>query len=200
MKSIAFSIAFLAATGATAGVPPATSASGETVYVAPRQTVPLLAAPQLGATTGRTVTTAEQLTIVARQGDFVQVRAADGALGWIRASNLSDTAPRPESAVQAENRELAQQVSTLDAQIRAFQEENVALRARLAELQYEYSTVTRPMPLTLDGVLKTLRRWLVDGRFWAVLALFAVSTVGAFKFGVRWRNEKIRERLGGLDL
>jgi hypothetical protein len=187
---------------ALAAAPPAFAGeTAETVYLAPRQTLPLLAAPQLGATSGRTISTGDALTVLGRQAEFVQVRTPDGAVGWVRAGNLTDEGPpRPDSAIAAENRELAAQVDTLDAQIRAFQAENSALRGRLMQLETEHAAATRPMPLTALGLRDFLLRLLVSPSFWAWMTCAALAVFAAFMLGVRWRNGKIRERLGGLDL
>lgn len=174
--------------------------TGDTVYLAPRQTLPLLAQPALGTTTGRSVSTEDALLVVARQGEFLQVRTPDGALGWVRTVNTTTSAPRSETAARAENAELANQVRTLDEQIRAFQAENAALRVRLMQLEGELAVLTRPVPMTLSGVRDFLLRLIMDGRFWLGLGALLVALLLAFLGGVRWRNRRIRDRFGGLDL
>jgi hypothetical protein len=183
-----------------AGITHAGEPAAETLYLAPRHSLPLLIQPRLGTPSARNITTDESLLVVARQGEFVQVRTPDGEMGWVRVSQLTTQAPRSDDAIRAENAELVVQARTLDAQVRAFQEENVSLRARLGQVEAELAVMTRPVPLTLQGISDLALRLLVDLRFWTGLALVVLGLVLAFVAGVRWRNQRIRERLGGLDL
>lgn len=171
-----------------------------TVWVAPRQTLPLLTQPALGALTGLTVASGDPLTVLAQQGEYLQVRTATGASGWIRRSNLSDAAPEPPADLVAANAQLEQQVRTLDAQVRAFQDESANLRNRMQALETELAARTRPVPLTAAGLWGYGQRLATDPRAWGALATLLLALLVAFRLGIERRNQAIRDRLGGLDL
>lgn len=188
---------FVFAASAQDAPPPATPT---TAWVSPRQTLALLSQPASGAMTGLTVASGDPLTVLAQQGDYVQVRTESGASGWIRRSNLSDTAPEPPADLKAENAQLEEQVRTLDAQVRAFQDESVQLRNRMQALETELAARTRPVPLTAAGLWGFVQRLATDPRAWGALAALLLALLLAFRAGVEHRNRAIRDRLGGLDL
>lgn len=175
-------------------------AASETLWVAPRQTLPLLSQPQLGSPSIAAITTGEALTVVARQGDFVQLRTAAGAIGWVRSTLLTSESPAPPADLAAENARLAQQVTTLDAQVRAFQDESAQLRLRLTVVETELALQTRTVPLTPAGVFGVIKRLAVESTTWIVLGSLLLALLIAFRIGVAHRNESIRQRFGGLDL
>lgn len=179
---------------------PAPAASPETLWVAPRTTLPLLGLPQLGSPVVVSVGTGDALAVIARQGDFVQVRTAAGAIGWARSSNLTAEPPAPPADLAAENARLAQQVTTLDAQVRAFQDENGQLHQRLEGAEAELAQLTRAVPLTPAGVFGLLKRLAVEPETWIALASLLLALLFAFRAGVNHRNKSIRQRFGGLDL
>ena len=182
------------------GVNVGTKAKPETLWVAPRQTLPLLGLPQLGAPVVASVATGDPLTVLARQGEFAQVRTAAGAIGWARTTNLSAESPAPPADLAADNARLAQQVTTLDAQVRAFQDESAQLRQRLAAAEAEVAQLTRAVPLTPAGVLGLLRRLALEPSTWIALGSLLLALLIAFRAGVSHRDESIRRRFGGLDL
>lgn len=179
---------------------PAVAPPSTTVWVSPRQTLALLNQPAPGAASGLTVASGDPLTVAAQQGDYVQVRTETGASGWIRRSNLSDAAPEPPADLKAANALLEEQVRTLDAQVRAFQDESAQLRNRMQALETELAARTRPVPLTAAGVWAFVQRLAADPRAWGALAALVLALLIAFRFGVEHRNQAIRDRLGGLDL
>jgi Bacterial SH3 domain len=179
---------------------PAAAPSPTTVWVSPRQTLALLNQPASGAASGLTVASGDPLTVLAQQGDYVQVRTEAGASGWIRRGNLSDAAPEPPADLKAANALLEEQVRTLDAQVRAFQDESAQLRNRMQALETELAARTRPVPLTAAGLWGVVQRLAADPRAWGALAALVLALLIAFRFGVEHRNRAIRERLGGLDL
>ena len=179
---------------------PAVAPAPTTVWVSPRQTLALLNQPASGSMTGLTVASGDALTVLAQQGDYVQVRTETGASGWIRRSNLSDAAPEPPADLKAANAQLEEQVRTLDAQVRAFQDESAQLRNRMLGLETELAARTRPVPLTAAGLWGFVRRLAADPHAWGVLAALVLALLVAFRFGVEHRNQAIRDRLGGLDL
>ena len=75
--------------------------ASETLWVASRQTLPLLSQPQLGSPGVAAVTTGDALTVLGRQGDFVQLRTASGAIGWIRSALLTAGCHAPPDAHRA---------------------------------------------------------------------------------------------------
>jgi hypothetical protein len=176
------------------------SAAPETLFVAPRQTLPLLGQPQLGAPVVASVATGDELALVARQGDFVQVRTASGTVGWARGANLTAERPGPPADLAAENEGLTRQVTTLDAQVRAFQDENAQLRQRLAGVEAELAQHTRAVPLTPAGVFGFAKRLAVEPATWIALGGLLLALLFAFRAGVAHRNQSIRQRFGGLDL
>jgi len=179
---------------------PAVAPAPATVWVSPRQTIALLNQPAAGALPGLTVASGDALTVLTQQGEFLQVRTEAGASGWIKRSNLSETAPEPAADLVAEKARLDEQVRTLDAQLRAFQEESVQLRNRMVALEAELAAVTRPVPLTASGVWGLVQRLAVDARAWGVFGILLLLLLLAFRAGVEHRNKDIRARLGGLDL
>ena len=187
--------------GATAveAADPATAPT-ETLWVAPRQSLPLLGLPQLGAPVVVNVGTGDALAVLARQGDYVQLRTAAGAVGWARGSALTADPPAPPADLAAENAKLAQQVTTLDAQVRAFQDENAQLRQRLDGVESELAQHTRAMPLTPAGVFGVVKRAAVEPATWIVALALLLALLFAFRAGVAHRNDSIRQRFGGLDL
>ena len=178
----------------------AASAPTETVFVTPRQALPLLNLPQVGSSSAGTVATGDALTVVLRQGEFVQVRTGAGATGWVRATNLTSESPLPPPDLAADNARLTQQVTTLDAQVRAFQDENAQLHQRLAAVEAELALHTRAVPLTPAGVFGFIRRSAVVPETWIALSALLLVLALAFRFGVAHRNQSIRQRFGGLDL
>ena len=171
-----------------------------TVWVSPRQMLSLLNQPAAGAASGLTVASGDPLTVLAQQGDYLQVRTEAGATGWIRGSNLSETAPEPPADLVTENARLDEQVRTLDAQVRAFQDESAQLRIRMQALEAELAARTRPVPLTAAGLWGFVQRLAADPRAWGALAALLLALLVAFRLGIERRNQAIRDRLGGLDL
>lgn len=171
-----------------------------TVWVSPRQTIALLSQPALGALAGPAVASGDALTVLAQQGEFLQVRTEAGASGWIRRRDLSDTAPTPGSDVLEEAARLQEQVRTLDAQLRAFQAENQQLRERMQAADAELAARTRPVPLTVAGVWAYAQRLAAEPSAWTALAVLLLLLLAAFRYGIEHRNRSIRDRLGGLDL
>jgi len=184
----------LPAPGTTAGTPP------PTVFVAPRQSLPLLSQPLPNAPSVGTVSTDEPLVLLAEQGEFVSVRTASGVSGWLRRATLTADAPRPPSELAADNAQLSEQVGTLEAQVQAFQDENAQLRARMQGLDAELAVRTRPVPMTAAGLAGFALRQLADPYTWAALGLLVLALLVAFRAGIEHRNRSIRARLGGLDL
>ncbi len=199
LLSLAVLLAAAAALAQSAPAP-ATPSTPTTVWVSPRQTLSLFNQPAAGSMTGLTVASGDPLTVLAQQGDYLQVRTETGASGWIRRSNLSEAAPEPPADLVAANAQLEEQVRTLDAQLRAFQDESVQLRNRMQALEVELAARTRPVPLTAAGVWAYVQRLAADPRAWGALAALVLALLIAFRFGVEHRNQAIRERLGGLDL
>lgn len=189
-----------AATDAAAQAVAPPVAATETLFVAPRQSLPLLALPQLGAPVVASIATGDALGVVARQGDFVQVRTAAGVLGWARSANLVAEPPGPPADLAAENEGLTRQVTTLDAQVRAFQDENAQLRQRLAGVEAELAQHTRAVPLTPAGLFAVVKRLAVEPATWIALGAVLLALLFAFRAGVAHRNKSIRQRFGGLDL
>lgn len=189
--------ALLAAAAIAQDVAPPTAT---TVWVSPRQTLALLNQPAAGAAGGLTVASGDPLTVLAQQGEFVQVRTEAGASGWIRRSNLSENAPEPPADLVTANALLEEQVRTLDAQVRAFQDESGQLRTRMQALEAELAARTRPVPLTAAGVWAYVQRLAIDPRAWGALAALLLALLIAFRLGIERRNQAIRDRLGGLDL
>jgi len=172
----------------------------ESLWVAPRQSLPLLGLPQLGAPVVVSVDTGDELAVLARQGDYVQLRTAAGAVGWARSSSLTAEPPAPAGGLAAENAQLAQQVTTLDAQVRAFQDENAQMRLRLEGAEAELARMTRVVPLTPAGVFGFVKRQAVEPATWIALLVLVLALLSAFRAGVSHRNDSIRQRFGGLDL
>lgn len=185
---------------AQAPAPAATPAPAETLWVAPRQALPLYGAPQPGAAVVASVATGDALTVLARQGDFVQARTSAGTVGWARQTGLTADPPAPPSELAAENKALAQQVTTLDAQVRAFQDENAQLRQRLGAVEAELALHTRAVPLTPAGVFGLVKRLAFEPTTWIALGGLLLALLFAFRAGVAHRNQSIRQRFGGLDL
>jgi hypothetical protein len=189
----------LLALGAAAQ-PSAPAPTPTTVWVSPRQSLPLSNQPAPGAMTGLTVESGDALTVVAQQGDYLQVRTAAGGSGWVRRGNVTEVAPAPPSDLAVENAKLADQVLTLDAQVRAFQDESAQLRTRMQALETELAVRTRPVPLTAAGVWSFVQRLAFDPRAWVAFGVLLLALLLAFRAGIERRNRAIRERLGGLDL
>jgi hypothetical protein len=196
----AATVAFPAAAASVVAATPAMAPAPATVWVSPRQTIALLNQPVAGAMPGLTVASGDALTVLTQQGEFLQVRTETGASGWIKRSHLSETAPTPAADLTAENARLDEQVRTLDAQLRAFQEESLQLRNRMRSLEAELAAATRPVPLTASGLWGLVQRLAVDARAWGALGILLLALLLAFRAGVEHRNKDIRARLGGLDL
>lgn len=192
----ALALALTLASGAA--TPPA--ATSTTVYLAQRQVLPLLSQPQPGSPTSGTIGSGDALTEITRLGEWVQVRASNGADGWIRSINLTTEAPTLPSQLEVENAQLVQQVTTLDAQLRAFQAESAQLRTRLDAVEAELAVHSRAMPLTPAGVYGLVRRLAVEPTTWISCAALLLALALAFRRGVAHRDESIRRRFGGLDL
>jgi len=202
--SVAFGLALSIALAADAGTPPAgappSATPPEIAYVAPRQVLTLLSQPHSGATAIGSVASGDALTVSARQGDFVQVRSAGGTSGWVRGANLTADAPTTPSQLEADNARLAEQVTTLDAQVRAFQDESAQLRTRLDAAETELAVHTRAVPLTPAGLFGRVRRLAMEPAAWIGLGALALALALAFRAGLAHRDESIRRRFGGLDL
>lgn len=170
----------------------------ETVYISDVLRVGVRAAPNSTDVPITVVTSGTELTVLERQSGHMRVRTTGGVEGWISDVYATNEVParlrleRLEQERERLKKELEQlrssagasgeQAAQQAARIAALQEENTQLQARTAEL-------TAQLQVKEGGYA-----WV-----FYTLALIALFLLGAY-LGVRWDQERVAQRFGGLEL
>jgi hypothetical protein len=194
---------------------PLAIASAETAYVSDKLVVGVYATATSEGERLAQLSTGDSVEVLAHDGDFTQVRLADGREGWIKSSYLGNEAPAATrvAALQAENQKLkaaadksAQSASQSTADAKKLAELQKALDAARAEIASRApASAAQPpvqaapsadeaLPIEPIGADLAYRR-----KAWIWGAVVAVLTFG-FGFAIGWYllDRKVRARYGGL--
>lgn len=200
LRAIALALALLAAAPAYT----------ETLYVTEKLIVVVYSQADLAGERVTQIRSAEAVEVLAREGDSAQIRTADGAEGWVKASYLEPEIPLAAQleSLEAENDKLRKaQSSATRVDPKPLQKEITDLRAalesankRVTELQAPAAPMAdRPddeVPVeTVKPVRnETLRTVLM------VLAVAALAAGAGFALGYRTLDRRIRAKYGGLKV
>lgn len=174
------------------------SAVAETVYVHDYLRLSVRTSPTAGAESIEVVATGDALTVLERAEDYIRVRTAGGAEGWVSKAYVSSEQParmqleqlRQEYArIEGETERLRGELSAGTArseavakQLDAAARENEALQQQLGRYTSSSATLLRDYA------------WLIRG-----VAVIALLLLG-FMLGVRWYKRRLAARLGGLEI
>lgn len=128
------------------------NAADETLYVRARPVVPLLAAPQAAAAPVRQLPPGEAVTVLGRSAGFVNVRLADGTLGWLQETDLSAAVPASQRLVQLEgdNARLQQELAAAKAAARRAEERQRQAEAAVASARADGADTTAELVAERD--------------------------------------------------
>ncbi|MBW3566671.1 MAG: TIGR04211 family SH3 domain-containing protein [Proteobacteria bacterium] len=101
------------------------SAADETLYVRAQPSVGLFTTPAADAVIVRQLTPGDPVTVINRQGGFVNVRVDSGVEGWLRETDLTAVVPatRRVGELEAEVNDLRRQLAAAQSTLRTTQNE-----------------------------------------------------------------------------
>lgn len=183
-------------------------AFAETLYVTEKLIVVVYPQADLSGERITEIRSAEAVEVLAREGDSAQVRTADGAEGWVKASYLQPEIPLAVQleTLEAENDTLRKAQSSgarvdpkpLQKEITDLRAELEAARKRVAELQSPSLPVAdRPDDDVPVETVKPVRNEPLRIVL-LVLAAAALALGGGFAWGYRTLDRRIRAKYGGL--
>ncbi len=117
------------------------SASAETVYVSDRFEIGVHDNTDIDSVILAVIASGTPLTVIARDGDFVQIRTPDGTTGWVDAGYI--VSERPGVALRDEQDAKLQEALRSLGDARA---EVEVLRQRVSELQRDAATAAHDSP------------------------------------------------------
>ena len=117
------------------------SASAETVYVSDRFEIGVHESTAIDSVILAVIASGTPLTVIARDGDFVQIRTPDGTSGWVDAGYI--VSERPGVVLRDEQDAKLQQAVRSLGDARA---EVEVLRQRVTELQRDATTAAHNSP------------------------------------------------------
>jgi hypothetical protein len=200
LRTVAFALALL-------GV---ASAFAETLYVTEKLVVVVYPQPDLSGERVTQIRSAEAVEVLAREGENAQIRTADGAEGWVKASYLQPEVPLAAqmATLESENEKLRKaQATATRVDPKPLQKEIDDLRAqldvankRVAELQ----TPARPAADRPDDdapveTVKPVRNEVLRTTL-MVLAVAVIMLLAGFALGYRTLDKRIRAKYGGLKV
>lgn len=188
----------------------AAPAFAETLYVTEKLTVVVYPQADLSGDRITQIRSADAVEVLAREGENAQIRTADGAEGWVKASYLQPEIPLAAQleTLEAENDRLRKaQSATARIDPKPLQKEITDLRAelesakkRVAELQAPSAPVAdRPDDDVPVETVKPVRNEALRIVL-LVLAVAALALGGGFAWGYRTLDKRIRARYGGLKV
>lgn len=188
----------------------AAPALAETLYVTEKLIVGVYAGPGLEGERLAQIRSADAVEVLAREGESAQIRTADGAQGWVKASYLEAEIPLAAqlASLEAENEKLRKaQSSSSRIDPQPLQKEIADLRAaldtanrRVVELQapaepaVERSDDEVPVETVKPARNEALRTVLL------FLAVAALAVGAGFAWGYRTLDRRIRAKYGGLKV
>ena len=106
-------------------VVPNLHAADETLYVRAQASVGLFTTPAADAVITRRLTPGDPVTVINRQGGFVNVEVESGVQGWLRETDLTAVAPASRQVTELETQveNLRQQLAAAQADLRTAQNE-----------------------------------------------------------------------------
>lgn len=144
------------------------------------------------------VTTGARLEVLARSGNFVQVRTVNGVEGWVNAAYLSKDKPARLllEELEAELQALRTRLADLQGQLGGSQQQVLSLGQQVEtmvnnEVELQQQIVGYRAELALED--KDLS-WLYQA-----LAGIFLFLLGIY-LGVKWYRHSVSERMGGLEI
>jgi hypothetical protein len=200
LRAAAFALALL-------GVAPASS---ETLYVTEKLVVVVYPQPDLSGERVTQIRSAEAVEVLAREGENAQIRTADGAEGWVKASYLQPEIPLAAqmATLEAENEKLRKaqgsatrvDPKTLQKEIGDLRDQLDAANKRVAELQAPAKPVAdRPDDDAPVETVKPVRNEALRTTL-MVLAVAVIMLLAGFALGYRTLDKRIRAKYGGLKV
>jgi hypothetical protein len=174
-------------------------------YVIEQLVVNVMSAPDESGERVATLKSGDRVEMLERTGDVVHVRLASGREGWIRASYLSAEEPLRVRLAQreAEVARLSEEVSALQAQLRAPQAPPPATNAAAAG---GTASAAAPHPATDDAAAGGAGVLFSGGEerarpSWPWMLAAALIAFGAgFGLGALMLDRHIRRKYGGLRI
>lgn len=168
------------------------------IYVNDILRVGVRAEPVTGSKTVSVVKTGEALEVLDRgNSKYFKVRTPAGRIGWVSRTYVNDNKPAFMllEAVNGELEALKGQFQTVENQFAQLQEINLSLEGVLSRTKEEKSQLQSKLDDIKDSTLipeeYQLIAWIIG-----VLALLMLG----FLAGARRMRQRIRTRLGGLDI
>jgi Bacterial SH3 domain len=181
----------------------------ETLYVTEQLVVGVYAQPDLQGERVAQIRSADAVEVLGRDGEAAQIRTADGAEGWVKASYLESAEPLAPrlAALEAENQKLRKAESaTTRVDPKPLQKEIADLRAALDAANRHAAEPAAPSPArerpddevpveTTKPVRNPVLRLTL-----LILAVAALGLAAGFAWGYRTLDKRIRAKYGGLKV
>ena len=180
------------------------------LFVSDRLVLNVYSEPDQGGTRIATIETGDVVETIARSGNSVQVRLADGREGWVGASYLTTDAPAAtrlrerQDATSAEAKRSAAEVTALKKEAAALQAQIDQMKA--APVPAAAATIASVEPViaqapsssseSLPATSVSARAW--PSWLWPVAIVFSLGA--GFAAGYQTLARRIRRRFGGLRL
>ena len=184
------------------------AATGDRLYVSERLYLSMSAEPLADSPRVRLLESGDGIVEVSRQGDYIQVRVADGTTGWVREAYVTATIPGnvrvaslQQEIAQLQARIVELETPTSDEPEIAIENpeietDNQRLRDRVTVLETELQQAQKPAPVTEQIPEESLDPMILR---WIIAAAVGLFLLGGL-FGFSWRSRQVRRRLHGLDI
>lgn len=182
------------------------------LFVSDRLVLNVYSDPDQGGTRIATIETGDVVEAIARSGNSVQVRLADGREGWVGASYLTTDAPAAnrlrerQDAASAEAKRSAAEITRLKKEAAALQAQIDQMTAAAVPVPAAAATIASVEPLAaqtpssssepLPATSAPTRAWPT----WLWPVVIVLSLGAGFASGYQTLARRIRRRFGGLRL
>ncbi len=174
------------------------ASAAEILYVDDQLRLGVRAAPSSAEKSIATVSTGDALTVLGEQDHFVNIRTEKGVEGWVSKGYLSDKPPARNqlNSLQQEYKALQQQLQQLQTQVSEGQQQAGESAGKLALLQQENAT----FKAQLSSRSETAPDFYERNRWLLLLASLLVCFITGLITGIRWKAQRVAERIGGLQI
>lgn len=171
-----------------------TALAADTVYINDILRVGVRSEPNSTEAPLAVITSGTQVTVLAHQDGYMQIRTPDGVVGWINDTyTTTELPPRQQLAAMTQQRD---QLQAEMAKLKASGADTAQLSAQISDLQQQNAKLQQA-----NSALTTRLQTRQGGFGWLyyALGLVVLFVLGVY-LGVRWDKERVAQRFGGLEL
>lgn len=174
------------------------SAWAEVVYVNDFLRLGVRPSPDPAEASIAVVTTGDALTVLGREGDYIQIRTEDGTEGWVSQAYVSEEPPARLKLEQLREEYAGTQAQTnvLRNALAESNESRAAMEERLAGLTAENASLQQQVEQLSGSTAGFMRKYAWVFQSATAIALF----LAGFYLGALWYRRRVRKRLGGMEI